>query len=215
MIEHLGDEKSGILIVDETGFLKKGDKSVGVGRQYTGTAGDTVNCQVGVFVVYASEKGTAFIDRALYLPEEWTKDRGRQAEAGAPEQIAFASKIELPKEMLEHAFEAEVPVRWVTADAFCGRSHEFRQWLEQRGRPYAVMVPKTNAAPLEGRKRKIERLVEHLLEDAYSEIYPAEDRGERRPWQWAAIELSGGEDSGRRRWLLVRRSSDDPDDLGF
>lgn len=215
VVEHFADEQSGVLIVDETGFLKKGEKSAGVARQYTGTAGDTVNCQVGVFLAYASQKGTTFIDRALYLPEEWAKDWNRRAEAGIPEQTTFANKIELAKQMLERAFKAKVPARWVVADAFYGRSHEFRKWLEERGRPYAVMVPKTNAVPLEGRKKRIEQLVERLPEDTYSELAPAEDTGERRPWQWACFELSGGEDGGMRRWLLVRRSTDDPDDLGF
>lgn len=166
-------------------------------------------------MAYASQKGTTFIDRALYLPEEWAKDWNRRAEAGIPEQTTFANKIELAKQMLERAFKAKVPARWVVADAFYGRSHEFRKWLEERGRPYAVMVPKTNAVPLEGRKKRIEQLVERLPEDTYSELAPAEDTGERRPWQWACFELSGGEDGGMRRWLLVRRSTDDPDDLGF
>src|SRR5829696_1710065 len=123
VVEHLGDEESGVLIADETGFLKKGHKSVGVARQYTGTAGDTVDCQVGVFVAYASNKGTAFIDRALYLPEEWANDPKRRAEAGVPEEVAFANKIELAKRMLERAFEAGVPARWVAADAFSAEPH--------------------------------------------------------------------------------------------
>jgi SRSO17 transposase len=164
VVEHLGDEESGVLIVDETGFLKKGEKSVGVARQYTGTAGDTVNCQVGVFLAYASEKGAAFLDRALYLPRAWTGDHVRRAEAAIPEEPVFRNKIELAEEMLERVFEADVPARWVVADSFYGRSHAFRVWLEERGRPYAVMVPKTNAVPLGGRKKKIERYVERLGE---------------------------------------------------
>jgi len=138
VVEHLADEESGVLIADETGFLKKGEKSVGVARQYTGTAGDTVNCQVGVFVAYASKEGASFIDRALYLPREWTDDAERKAEAGVPEEIVFEDKIELAKGMLERAFAAEVPARWVVADSFYGRSHEVRAWLEERERPYAV-----------------------------------------------------------------------------
>ena len=156
VVEYLGDEETGILIVDETGFLKKGEKSVGVARQYTGTAGDTVNCQVGVFLAYASERGTAFVDRTLYLPKGWTSDTVRRAEAGVPEGIVFRNKIELAELMLERAFKAGVPAKWVAADSFYGRSHAFRKWLEERGRPYAVMVPKTNAVPLGGRKKKIE-----------------------------------------------------------
>jgi SRSO17 transposase len=215
VVEHLGDEHSGVLIADETGFLKKGEKSVGVARQYTGTAGDTVNCQVGVFLAYASKKGAAFIDRALYLPEEWAEDPERRAQAGVPVEVGFANKVELAKRMLERAFAAEVPARWVVADSFYGRSHEFRDWLEGRAQPYAVMVPKTNAVPLGGRKGKIEQLVERLPEDAYSEVVPAGDSGERRPWDWARVELLADPEKGMGRWLLVRRSSDDPDDLGF
>jgi SRSO17 transposase len=215
VVEHLGDEDSGVLIADETGFLKKGEKSVGVARQYTGTAGDTVNCQVGVFLAYASDKGAAFIDRALYLPEEWANDPERRAAAGVPEKVAFTNKVELAKRMLERAFEAGVPARWVLADSFYGRSHEFRAWLEKRGRAYAVMVPKTNAVPLRGGKKKIEQLAERLGEDAYSEVLPPEDSGERRPWQWACLELAADPEKGMSRWLLVRRSTDDPDDLAF
>lgn len=118
VMEHLADEASGVLIVDETGSLKKGEKSAGVVRQYTGTAGDTVNCQVGVFLAYASKEGTAFIDRALYLPEEWAEDRDRRMEGGIPERIVFRSKIELAEEMLERAFEAGIPTGWVLADSF-------------------------------------------------------------------------------------------------
>ena len=215
VVDHLADEETGVLIVDETGFLKKGEKSVGVARQYTGTAGDTVNCQVGVFLAYASEKGAAFVDRALYLPKAWTNDAQRRTEAGIPEGVVFRNKIELAEEMLERTFEAGVPARWVVADSFYGRSHAFREWLEERGRPYAVMVPKTNAVPLGGRRKKIEQLVERLGEEAFSEVVPAGASGERRPWEWACLDLAADPEKGMRRWLLVRRSTDDPEDLGF
>ena len=215
VVEHLADEARGVLIVDETGFLKKGEKSVGVARQYTGTAGDTVNCQVGVFLAYASEEGAAFLDRALYLPRAWTNAPSRRAEAGVPEELLFRNKIELAEEMLGRAFEAEVPARWVAADSFYGRSHAFRGWLEERGKPYAVMVPKTNAVPLGGRKKKIEKLVERLPEGAFSEVRPAQDAGGRRPWEWACVELAPDREKWMRRWLLVRRSTDDPEERGF
>ena len=215
VVEHVGDEESGVLITDETGFLKKGHKSVGVARQYTGTAGDTVNCQVGVFLAYASNKGAAFIDRALYLPEQWANDPKRRTEAGVPEEVAFANKVELAKRMLQRAFEVGVPARWVAADSFYGRSHEFREWLEEHGRAYAVMVPKTNAVSLGGRKKKIEQLAERLGEDAYSEVLPAEDSGQRHPWEWATLGLAADPKKGMSRWLLVRRGSDDPEDITF
>jgi SRSO17 transposase len=216
VVEHLGDEETGVLIVDETGFLKKGEKSAGVARQYTGTAGDTVNCQVGVFLCYASEKGAAFVDRALYLPKKWTSDPARRSEAGVPEELVFRNKVELAEIMLERAFEAGVPARWVVADSFYGRLHSFRAWLEERGRPYVLMVPKTNAVPLGGRKKKIEQIVERLPEDAFCEVRPARDEfGGRRPWEWVCLDLAADPEKGMRRWLLVRRSTDDPEDRGF
>src|SRR5215208_4504109 len=154
VLEHLADEVSGVFIVDETGFLKKGEKSVGVAPQYTGTAGDTVNCQVGVFLAYSSKKGAAFVDRALYLPWEWAQDKDRRAGAGVPEEVRFADKLRLAKRMLKRAFEASVPAGWVVTDSFYGRSHHFGGWLEEKGRPYAMMVPKTNTVHYRRGRRK-------------------------------------------------------------
>ncbi|NIN68047.1 MAG: IS701 family transposase, partial [Anaerolineae bacterium] len=107
VVEHLGDP-DGVLVVDETGFIKKGEKSVGVKRQYSGTAGRIENCQIGVFLAYASSKGRAFLDRELYLPQEWAEDRARRAEAGVPEDVEFATKPQLAKAMLERALLAGV-----------------------------------------------------------------------------------------------------------
>ncbi len=202
VVAHLGDEATGVLIMDETGFLKKGRKSCGVARQYTGTAGTTENCQVGVFLAYASQDGAAFIDRALYLPREWTDDQGRRTEAGVPEATRFATKIELTQRMLARAFDADVPARWVVADAFYGRSHELRQWLEVRERPYALMIPKTNAVQYQGRRERAEQLGERLC--------PAPALG-----PWACLELSEECIAGMRRWLLVRCDAEDPDEHAY
>jgi SRSO17 transposase len=199
VVAHLGDDASGVLVVDETGFLKKGAKSCGVARQYTGTAGDTVNCQVGVFLAYASARGAAFIDRALYLPREWTDDRERRAEAGVPEETEFATKVGLAQGMLARAFEAGVPARWVVGDAFYGRSHELRRWLEAEGRPYALMIPKTNAVWYEGRRALAAQLGERLCADA-------------PPDTWVCLELSEACAAGMRRWLLVRCTAAAPDE---
>jgi len=114
--EHLG-AADGVLIADETGFLKKGTKSVGVKRQYSGTAGRKENCQVGVFVAYASSRGRTLIDRALYLPQEWAEDTERRREAGVPPEVSFATKPELAQRMLQRARRAAVPAGWVTADS--------------------------------------------------------------------------------------------------
>jgi SRSO17 transposase len=170
---------------------------------------------VGVFLAYSYEKGAAFLDRALYLPRAWTNAPARRAEAGVPEELVFGNKVELAEVMLERAFEADVAAKWVLADSFYGRSHAFRAWLEVRGKPYAVMVSKTTAVPLGGRKKKIERYVERLPKDAFSEVRPAHDTGGRHPWEWACMDLAADPKKGMKRWLLVRRSTDDPEDLAF
>jgi SRSO17 transposase len=116
VLEHLADEASGVLVIDETGFLKKGPKSAGVARQYSGTAGRRENQQIGVFLLYAAARGAAFIDRARYLPDEWMGDAVRRAEAHIPQRVGFATKGELARELLARAFAAGVPARWVVGD---------------------------------------------------------------------------------------------------
>jgi SRSO17 transposase len=139
VVEALGDPDA-VLVLDETGFLKKGDKSAGVARQYTGTAGRIENAQVGVFLAYASRRGTAFLDRVLYLPQEWTGDPGRCRAAGVPEGTAFATKAGLAKAMLQRAFAAGVPAAWVTGDEVYGGDGGLRRWLESERRPYVLAV---------------------------------------------------------------------------
>src|SRR5581483_1814580 len=130
--EYLGDA-GGVLVVDETGFLKKGTRSCGVARQYSGTAGRIENCQVGVFLGYATKRGRALLDRALYLPKEWAGDADRREEAGVPEGVEFATKIVLARRMVERAVAAGVPARWVTADAVYGSDYHFRATAEGLG----------------------------------------------------------------------------------
>ncbi len=185
VVEHLGDEESGVLIVDETGFLKKGTKkSVGVARQYTGTAGDTVNCQVGVFLAYASEKGAAFVDRALYLPKAWAKDPERRAEAGVPEGIVFRNKVELAEIMLERAFEAGVPARWVVAGSFLRPPALLPGMAGRAGASLRRDGPQDQRRP-SGRAQEEDRAehVERLPKDAFSEVRPARDGNGRRAWE--------------------------------
>ncbi len=215
VVEHLGDDESGVLIVDETSFLKKGDKSVGVASQYAGTLGDTANSQVGVFLAYASNKGAALIDRALYLPPAWAGDQERRLKAGVPETIRFATKVELSRQLLERAFDAGVPARWVVADSFYGRSHRLRRWLEREGRAYALMIPKTNAVRYQGRRVRVERLEQQLSDGAWVSVPSQALSSGQKPWEWACVELSEDGLAGTRRWLLVRRRRDDPDDVSF
>ncbi len=185
VIEQLGDGASGVLIVDETGFLKKGTQSCGVARQYCGTAGATANAQVGVFLAYTSDRGTAFIDRARYLPRAWTRDRARRAAADIPKGTRFATTITLAKRLLTRAFAAAVPARWVVADAFYGRSHALRRWLEQGARPYVLMIPRTTAVEYQGRRERAEQLGARLGEEAWSGASTAASGGEADGQQWA------------------------------
>src|SRR6266699_6028043 len=132
--EHLG-EANGVLVIDETGFIKKGKKSAGVARQYSGTAGRRENSQIGVFLLYASSQGAGFLDRELYLPEEWTIDRVRCREAGIPDEVGFATKGVLAQQMLARAFAAAVPADWVPGDTIYGYD-ELRMVLEKQQKNY-------------------------------------------------------------------------------
>ncbi len=134
VLEHLAGDGS-VLIVDETGFIKKGEKSVGVKRQYTGTVGKTENCQVGVFLAYASRRGQGFIDRELYLPEEWTGDKERREQAGVPEGVGMRTKPELAKEMLRRALEAGVKASWVVADSVYGDTRRLGMFSRRGSNP--------------------------------------------------------------------------------
>ncbi|HZH46147.1 MAG TPA: IS701 family transposase, partial [Roseococcus sp.] len=139
VVEHLGDPDA-VLVLDETGFLKKGDKSAGVQRQYSGTAGRIENCQAGVFLGYAGRHGQALIDRALYLPKGWTGDAARRAAAGIPEEVASATKPKLGLAMLDRALGAGVPFAWVSGDCVHGSDHRIRRRLEARQRGYVLAV---------------------------------------------------------------------------
>lgn len=142
MREHLADP-AGILVIDETGFLKKGTKSAGVKRQYSGTAGKRENCQIGVFVAYSSLVPTqtqVLVDRELYLPQEWASDRERRHEAGVPEDVTFATKPGLVKRMLARLRAGELSAAWVTGDTVCGGSGPLRAWLEEQRQPYLLAI---------------------------------------------------------------------------
>jgi len=143
VVEAIGDEQTGVLIVDETGFLKKGNSSAGVARQYSGTARRIENSQVGVFLAYVSDRGRALIDRELYLPKAWTDDRQRCRDAGIDDDIGFATKPGLAQLMIERALDARIPFGWVTADEAYGQVGRLRMWLESRGVAHMLAVPKT------------------------------------------------------------------------
>lgn len=131
MIETLG-ASDGVLVLDETGFIKKGQHSAGVQRQYSGTSGRIENSQIGVFLLYASQASHSFLDSALYLPKSWIQDRERCWRAGIPDDVGFASKPELARRMLEQALNQGIPAAWVTGDSFYGGGRSLRLWFEEQ-----------------------------------------------------------------------------------
>jgi len=212
VVEHLGEASSAVLIVDETGFLKKDSKSCGVARQDAGTAGAVVNTQVGVFLCYASDKGAAFIDRALSLPHTWTVDHTRRFETDIPTTTACLSTIEFAKQLLTRAFAAGVPARWIIAALGYGRSHAFRCWLEGQGRADVVMVPSTNAAHVADRRHTVEKVGAQLREEDWTTFTPTTGT----PGQaWARVPLSEVCPPGMQRWLIIRCLTEDPDALTY
>ena len=143
IVDSIGDKENAILVVDETGFLKKGKKSAGVARMYTGTAGKTENCQIGVFLAYTSPTGHALIDRELYLPATWTSDPDRCVAAGIPGHVGFSTKYQLAQQMIERARAAGTPFAWVTADEVYGQAEPLRDYLERERINYVMAVRRT------------------------------------------------------------------------
>jgi SRSO17 transposase len=214
VVEHLSDAR-GVLVVDETGFLKKGTKSVGVARQYSGTAGRTENCQIGVFLVYATPKGRAFLDRALYLPKAWAEDAARRTEAGVPQTVRFATKVALAKSMLQRAFAAGVPASWVTGDTVYGNDPHLRSWLETERHAYVLAVPKTHRVWIDQRQEAAQVAFARLPAEAWQRLSAGEGSQGPRWYDWAWIRISGISAAGWGRWLLARRSLSNPTELAY
>jgi SRSO17 transposase len=215
VIEQLG-EPGGMLVVDETGFVKKGKKSAGVARQYSGTAGRRENSQVGVFLLYASRSGAAFIDRALYLPEEWTADRVRCREAGIPDEVEFATKGELAQQMLARAFAAGVPAEWVVGDTVYGYD-ELRLWLEEQQKNYVLAVSETHQVWVQGRPQPVGLLAALLPDEAWVVLSAGEGSKGPRLYEWAWLQLPDETEatSKRIRWVLIRRSLSDRSERAY
>jgi SRSO17 transposase len=219
VIAELGDE-DGVLVVDETGFLKKGTKSCGVARQYSGTAGRVEHCQVGVFLGYASAKGRAGIDRALYLPREWADDAERREEAGVPEEITCQTKPKLALEMLERAFEADAPARWVVGDAVYGSDGKLRRALEAREQAYTLAVKSTEKPttfpPYQPPGQvMVADVADGLAPDAWQRLSCGEGAQGERLYDWAHVPLRPGLQDGWVHALVVRRDLDDPNERAY
>jgi SRSO17 transposase len=211
IVEHVG-EADGILIVDETGFLKKGMKSAGVARQYSGTAGRIENQQIGVFLAYATGRGCALIDRALYVPDEWLQDKARCQEAGIPMSTRFLTKPQLAQHLLARA--AQVPAQWVVADSVYS-SDELRLWLQGRGYCYVLAVTSTYSVWQQGQQRSATSIVETLSPSSWVRLSAGEGSQGPRYYDWTWLQLPYDSQPGLAHWLLARRTISSPQETAY
>jgi SRSO17 transposase len=213
--EHLGTD-DGILIIDDTGFIKKGTTSAGVQRQYSGTAGRTENCQIGVFAAYATGRGHTLVDRELYLPKSWAGDRERCQAAKVPDERDFTTKNDLARVMVLRAKNSPLPFTWVTADSAYGQDSRFRRFLENHGLFYVVAVPKSQQV----HGPRIETLVGQAPDEAWRRLSAGPGAKGDRLYDWAAARLPSvaefdGDEPTRQRWMLARRSIARPDEVAY
>jgi SRSO17 transposase len=205
VVEHRGDPAA-VLVIAETGFVKKGPHSVGVQGQYCGTVGRVTNCQVGVFVAYASPKGTTLLDRALYLPESWTHDRPRCRKVGVPDEVAFATKPELARQLLHRAVEAGVLAAWVTGDRVYG-SH----WLQAQPLAYVLAVSsKDTQIKRQGWPQRVSTWLTDVPTEGWTRLSAGAGSKGPRLYEWLRWPLDDPPLAGWKRWLLLRRSLTDP-----
>ena len=208
----------GMLVIDETGFLKKEKKSVGVQRQYSGTAGRIENCQIGVFLTYASQGNHSLVDRELYLPKSWTQDPQRCRAANVPEEVIFATKPELAARMLWRTLDAGLSVRWVTGDSVYGSHRPLREGLEARTQAYALAVTCQEQVQVQGEQKRVDRIAEGLEADQWQRLSAGNGSKGPRDFDWARVELASPERPGWQKWLVVRRSlvaGEKPADLAY
>lgn len=213
VIEHLRDEV-GVLVLDETDFLKKGKHSVGVQVQYCGTARGKANCQIGVFLTYASAKGLTFVDRALYLPESWAADRKRCRAAGVPDEVEFAPKPALGKAMLKRTLAAGVPAKWVTGDSVYGSNYPLRNYLESIPLAYVMgLSPKDTLLNLKGFPQRVSEYLSQLSQTGWFRLSAGAGAKGERWYDWLLLSLGDPDRPGWKRWLLLRRKIDRPNKI--
>ena len=214
--EHLTTSgENGVLIVDETGFLKKGGKSVGVQRQYSGTAGRIENCQIGVFLALASSKGRALIDRELYMPKSWCEDVARCAEASFPEDVTFSTKQRLAQKMLSRAFESGFSPDWVLADEVYGSDSKFRLFLEERGQPYVLAVSSQQRLWVGFSQKRVDAIGRELAVENWYRLSAGDGMKGQRLYDWAGGQFGTPTEQGLTKWLLLRRSVDKPGEVAY
>lgn len=206
----MGDPEA-VLVVDETGFLKQGRKSVGAQRQYSGTAGKVENCQIGVFLAYGSKGGRAFLDRELYLPQVWAEDGERRWEAGVPAEVVFRTKGQLAQAMIARVQAAEVPFGWVAGDTVYGNDRRLRGWLEEQGLPYVLAVKRNEPLWVDTERGTAQMtardLAQEIPADQWSAIGGSAGAGSKGPrlYHWGRVSIRPGSEPDQSHWLLARR----------
>ena len=210
VLEHFADPGA-VLVVDETGDLKKGTATVGTQRQYTGTAGRTENAQVAVYLAYAAPAGTAFIDRALYLPRSWTSAPARCRAAGVPEGTAFATKPALARQMITRALDAGTPAAWATADEVYGQDPQLRAELARRGLGYVLAVARTCPVATPAGTRPAAELARWVPARAWQRLSAGPGAKGPRWYDWALIDVTDPAvtEGDGPHWLLIRRRISD------
>jgi SRSO17 transposase len=212
VLEQLADPGA-VLVLDETGFVKKGTKSVGVAPQYCGTVGKIANCQIGVFLAYATRHGPVLLDRELYLPQEWASDPARRAEAGVPADARCIPKPTLGTQLLERAYAAGVQAAWVTADSIYGGAYKLRHYLEEREQPFVLAVQSTQRV---GLSAKAEHVVASWPAQEWQRLSAGEGSQGPRWYDWAWMPMAWRDaPAGMAHWLLARRSLSKPDELAY
>ena len=210
--DYFGDDDA-VIVIDETGFLKKGRMSAGVARQYSGTAGRIENVQIGVFLTYASRHGHTLLDRELYLPKEWTDDRERCEQAGIPSTRCLQTKPTLAKQMLQRVLEAKLPFRWVTGDSVYGDDRRLRRWLEEHEQAYVLAVSGKDYVWIGWRQHQVKTLLATLPADGWQRLSAGAGAKGPRDYDWLRLPIGSGLQEAGRRWLLVRRSITEPTEL--
>jgi SRSO17 transposase len=203
-----------VLIVDETGFLKKGRHSTGVKRQYSGTAGRIENSQVGVFLCYGCDKGAALVDRELYIPQEWAEDRERRSEAGIPESLQFATKPELARRMIGRALDSGATAAWVAADEVYGHDSKLRRFLEGRQMAYVLAVASDQRLwQADFMQHRVDKIARNLPASRWKRLSAGFGSKGERLYDWALMQLS--KQDGWARALLVRRSIEEKPECAY
>jgi SRSO17 transposase len=205
VVAAIGDP-AGVLIADETGFVKKGKASAGVQRQYTGTSGKVDNCQIGVFLAYSTGKGRALIDRELYLPTSWTADPGRRGAAHVPDEVVFATKPAQARVMLERALVAGVPFAWFTADEAYGQNPGLRAWCEQEDIAYVMATRRDDGIAVGPHTtRRADEIIAKIPATAWKRLSCGDGVQGPRVYDWTSVPIRAEFPHGRRGWLLARR----------